>query len=264
VSGRGHAGTEQVTTIAEAVAALAGDHVGVAVLGPADEPDPLHPAEVEAVAHAVPARARDFALGRTCARRALAAIGLAPRPIPVGEGRRPLWPEGVVGSITHAGGWAVAVVGRSGRFVGLGVDIELDGAVGDEELSVLATAAERRRLEAHAEADVRATTATVVHGAKECVHKVVHPATGVALEPTDADVVIVGHPPATSGRWTAALLRDAGPLPAGTALTGGWATVPPGGAGPAGGLGSPGFVVCVLAVERWTRARDSANISSDW
>jgi enterobactin synthetase component D len=240
--------------LAEAVAALAGVDVGVAALGPGDAADPLHPDEAAAVARAVPARVRDFSLGRTAARRALAALGVAPTSIPVGPGRGPVWPDGVVGSITHAGGWAVAVVG-SAVHVGIGVDLELDGAVGDEELAVLTTAAERRRLDALADPAARATVATVLHGAKECVHKVVHPAWGVALEPTDADVDVIGHRPAITGRWTATLLRTAGALPVGTVLGGGWAVVQPAPA-PTGAL-----VVCVLVAGRWTGAPDSVNIS---
>jgi 4'-phosphopantetheinyl transferase EntD len=227
-------------------------HVTGVTLGPGDDPEPLHPVEAEAVARAVPDRVREFALGRTAARRALWGWAGAATPIPAGPDRGPVWPEGMVGSISHAGGHAVAVVGRrADGLAGLGIDIEHDGAVGPEELAVLATAAERARLDAAPDPASRATYATVLHGAKECVHKVVQPATGVALEPTDADVDV-----AAAGTWTATLLRSAGPIPAGTRLRGGWAVCA---LDPAP---APPFVVTGLALaDRWTGAPDSANIS---
>jgi enterobactin synthetase component D len=241
-------------SLADVVAALGGPGICVVALGPDDPADALDPSEAASVAKAVPARVREFALGRTAARRALVALGIPPTAIPVGPGRGPVWPDGVVGSITHAAGWAVAIVGPADRG-GLGVDLERDGAVGDDELVVLTTAAERQRLDAHADPAARATIASVLHGAKECVHKVVHPATRVTLEHSDADVEVFGHPPATTGEWTATLLCVAGELGAGTVLQGSWAVVrpetPPG----------PALVVCLLVADRWTGAPDSVNIS---
>jgi 4'-phosphopantetheinyl transferase EntD len=230
---------------------IGGTIVGVA-LGPGDEPEPLLPTEAAAVAAAVPARVREFALGRTAARQAVWSLTGATGAIPVGPERAPVWPVGVVGSISHARGHAVAVVGRrAAGLAGLGIDVELDRGVGDEELSVLATAAERARLDAEPDPGRRATYATVLHGAKECVHKVVQPATGVALEPTDADVVVDA-----AGTWRATLLRGAGPIPAGAALRGAWSVcvVDP--------AATSRYVVTGLALpDRWTGAPDSDNIS---
>src|SRR5262249_41084450 len=77
-----------------------------------DDPHPLMPGEVDAVSRAVPSRRREFALGRWCARRALGGLGIAPQSIPVGEGRAPTWPHGVVGSITHCREFVAAAVAR--------------------------------------------------------------------------------------------------------------------------------------------------------
>jgi 4'-phosphopantetheinyl transferase EntD len=64
------------------------------------EPSPLYPEEAVHVERAVEKRRRDFALGRACARRALAVLDdRPPTAILVGEERAPVWPEGIVGSI---------------------------------------------------------------------------------------------------------------------------------------------------------------------
>ena len=69
-------------------------------------------------------RQAEFLAGRLCAREALRGLtGIAFVP-PVGEDRAPQWPRGIVGSITHGGGWAGVVVGSSQQWSGLGLDIE--------------------------------------------------------------------------------------------------------------------------------------------
>lgn len=69
-------------------------------------------------------RQSEFLAGRACAREALRCLtGTAGVP-QVGEDRAPIWPAGVVGSITHGGGWASAVVGPETHWRGLGLDVE--------------------------------------------------------------------------------------------------------------------------------------------
>lgn len=86
----------------------------------------LHPLEEEALGHAVSAKRRlDFTLGRAAARQALSAIGFPVQaPVLRGEQREPLWPVGVVGSISHSGGLGVAVAGWQQDIPALGVDIQ--------------------------------------------------------------------------------------------------------------------------------------------
>jgi 4'-phosphopantetheinyl transferase EntD len=63
----------------------------------------------------------EFLAGRLAARRALAGLGRPAVAVPMAEDRAPVWPEGVVGSISHAAGLAVAVVADAPAL--LGVDI---------------------------------------------------------------------------------------------------------------------------------------------
>jgi len=71
---------------------------------------------------AIPKRRIEFALGRRCARESMMRLGVeGARRLPVLRHgpRRPHWPEGLVGAITHSGdraaaavGWAVSAAGR--------------------------------------------------------------------------------------------------------------------------------------------------------
>lgn len=88
--------------------------------------DEALPPDEPALGDASPARQREFAAGRQCARRALVALGLNPVPIARGHAGEPIWPQGVVGSISHAEGLCVAVAAHAGRVRGLGVDVEPD------------------------------------------------------------------------------------------------------------------------------------------
>ena len=69
----------------------------------------LYPEEAMAIERAVDKRRAEFTRGRACAREALSELGVPPQPIPVGTHRQPVWPLGVVGSITHCKGLVVAV-----------------------------------------------------------------------------------------------------------------------------------------------------------
>lgn len=96
-----------------------------AVSAPSDPVPELDPAEASLVTEGmVPERRTAFARGRDAAHRALRSIGAPDGPITVGPLRQPLWPDGVVGSISHAAGFAVALVAPSSGSDGVGVDIE--------------------------------------------------------------------------------------------------------------------------------------------
>lgn len=98
----------------------------VAVVETRDDVDPstLHTDEAAAVARAVPARQREFATGRACARAALAQIGQPAGPLIRGAEGEPMWPSGVVGSITHCVRYRAAAVARRRDILALGIDAE--------------------------------------------------------------------------------------------------------------------------------------------
>src|SRR4051812_37106994 len=85
-------------------------------------PAPLFLAEEAGVANAVPARRAEYAAVRSCARAALERLGLGAVAVPAGADRAPVWPTGVVGSMTHCESYRAAAVAPAAAWVGLGID----------------------------------------------------------------------------------------------------------------------------------------------
>ena len=88
-------------------------------------PDPLLAGEEGLVERAVETRRMEFARGRSCARRAMAVLGVRSSPILAREDRSPIWPAGVVGSISHCRNYCCAAVARADAWAAVGLDAEL-------------------------------------------------------------------------------------------------------------------------------------------
>ena len=96
----------------------------------------------------------------------------------------PVWPEGVVGSITHARGCCAAAAARAQAYLGVGIDLERRGRVKEKHWRHIATPAEiEGLLEAGDEA-----RAEVLFSAKEAFYKAQFPGTRVVLGFQDAEV----------------------------------------------------------------------------
>lgn len=128
----------------------------------------IHPEEEIHVARSAEKRRRDFALGRACARAALAGLGHGEAAIGKGENGAPLWPPGITGSITHTQGYAAALVGESGRFAGIGIDAERAGGVTGDLWPRLLSLSEQQWLETYADPLL---AATLLFSAKEACYK---------------------------------------------------------------------------------------------
>lgn len=92
------------------------------------EDDPLAtllPEEEAALGRVGHCRRLEFTTARICARRALVELGFPPTPVLPGSRREPLWPSGVVGSITHCTGYRGAAVARTENFRSIGIDAEV-------------------------------------------------------------------------------------------------------------------------------------------
>jgi 4'-phosphopantetheinyl transferase EntD len=98
----------------------------------------LFPEEERSVGRAVDKRRREFTTARACARQALEQLGIAPVAIPNGERGEPLWPSGVVGSITHCRGYRASAVARAGDVTSVGIDAEVHEPLPDGVLEQVA------------------------------------------------------------------------------------------------------------------------------
>lgn len=177
-----------------------------------DADGPLALAEQDAVARAVDSRRAEFTTGRVLAREALAALGVPADAVPVGERRAPVWPPGVVGSITHCAGLRAAAVARAGEVHSLGIDAERHRPLPDGVLDAVSDAGERERL---AGLPAGVCWDALLFSAKESVYKTWFPLTGRWLGFEDAvltpapDGTFVADlrlgdpalPPRLHGRW---------------------------------------------------------------
>lgn len=139
----------------------------VVALGSAD----LLPEEEAAMARAVPKRRAEFAAGRKAARQAMTQLGLPRVAIPMGADRAPVWPCGVTGSISHAGGLALAVVAGTGAVRSVGVDLERDVPLDPWLVAEVCRPEERAGLSPEAQA----AQATRLFSAKEAAYKAHYP-----------------------------------------------------------------------------------------
>ncbi|WP_373465209.1 4'-phosphopantetheinyl transferase [Streptomyces sp. V2I9] len=158
----------------------------------ADPPDVtslLYPEEAGLVVKAVEKRKLEFAAVRLCARTALARLGVPPMPILPGQQRAPMWPEGIVGSMTHCDGYRAAAVARRLAVRAIGVDAEPhDPLPAGVALSVLLP---EEQDTVHGLARRRPDIAwdRLVFSAKESVYKAWSPLTGRWLDFHECAVV---------------------------------------------------------------------------
>lgn len=152
----------------------------------------LHPDEEAAVAAAVASRRAEFTTARACAHEALRALGAPVGPVPVGEKRAPVWPDGVVGSITHCAGFRAAAVAWRDRIRTVGIDAEIHDALPDGVLDVVSDAGERAVLDGLPDG---VHWDRVLFSAKESVYKAWYPTAHCWLGFDDAE--LTPHPDGT-------------------------------------------------------------------
>jgi 4'-phosphopantetheinyl transferase EntD len=147
----------------------------------------LTESELGAISHCAEKRIGDFAAGRLCARRALAEFGVHDYSLLSAPDRQPLWPPGLLGSITHTEGYSAAVVTRRGHVRSLGLDSETIAAVHEELWPRILGASERACLGRLPEA-ARDTAAALMFAAKEAFYKCQFTLTGEWLEFEDVHI----------------------------------------------------------------------------
>ena len=142
-----------------------------AEMADAGQPVFLFPQEETLVEKAAPKRRREFALGRACAHAALEKLGYEPAAIGRSASGAPLWPKGIMGSITHTRGYAAALAGEARHFSGIGVDAERIGGVTQDLWPRLFDESERDHL-LSLDGAAQREVATLIFSAKEACYKV--------------------------------------------------------------------------------------------
>jgi 4'-phosphopantetheinyl transferase EntD len=166
----------------------------------------LLPEEQPFVERAVDKRRREFATGRVLARHLLAELGFRGHPIAQGTDRAPIWPEGVVGSISHTIDLCIVTVARSSDAISIGVDVEKRAPLKDALHPMVLRSAEAERL-SHLSAAERGETAMLIFSAKECAYKCQYPLSRIVLEFSDVEIELRADR-AGGGTFSAHVLRE--------------------------------------------------------
>jgi 4'-phosphopantetheinyl transferase EntD len=163
---------------------------------------PLYDEELLALGRAVDKRRREFVTGRACARQALVRLGFRPCSVPSGPRGEPVWPQGVVGSITHCRGYVACAVASREILAAVGIDAEPHKPVNGEILPEILTPAENRRVTDLSAAWPDVHWDRVWFSAKEAVYKAWFALTRRWLGFHDAEVTVDG----ANGTFAAQLL----------------------------------------------------------
>jgi enterobactin synthetase component D len=146
-------------------------------------------------------RRNEYLAGRCAARQSIRALTGKSLIPDTDHDRAPIWPSGLVGSISHGGGHAVALVGKQIDYLGLGVDIEppLDTRRAMKLAPQILTDSELR-------SDVSPEHVSRAFSAKESLFKALYPLTRVWFGFQDAVLVACDE----DGQGTLRLCRDLG------------------------------------------------------
>jgi len=182
------------------IEAILPDFVRVAeVIGAATDAQ-LEPIETATVGRAVDSRLREFATGRACARRAMVELGVEARGIARGENREPVWPDDVVGSITHTKGYCAAAVALKSAGITLGIDCEPDSPLPRGVLDRISTETERTHLAGLPEG---INWDRLLFSAKESVYKALWPVVREWIGFSDAEIRFEAAAAGNAGRFHA-------------------------------------------------------------
>ncbi|MFJ3032704.1 4'-phosphopantetheinyl transferase [Rothia terrae] len=131
----------------------------------------MFPEELQYINNSVPSRRSEYASGRWCARAALMQLGLGFLSIPSGEDRAPIWPNGIVGSITHTNNYRGAAASLSSRISILGVDTETARPLSENQFNIISTRKEQITAKTLNRNNPNIPWSTVIFSAKESVYK---------------------------------------------------------------------------------------------
>jgi 4'-phosphopantetheinyl transferase EntD len=179
-----------MTDVEAALRDMLGPSVAVALSDPRAQVDDLWPDEQAYVTRAIPKRRFEFAAGRRAARQALTELDLPPTMIPQAPDRAPIWPKGVIGSITHCDTLCITALAPQSIYRSLGIDIERNTPLPADLEAVVATPSEQRAL-ATLPSPQRLHMAKQIFCAKEALYKAQYPVTQLRLGFQDVELDIL-------------------------------------------------------------------------
>jgi 4'-phosphopantetheinyl transferase EntD len=155
--------------------------IGHRMISPGDE-HALMPEEAAALAASVVKVRRASGAARIVARQLLARLGYPDCAVPKAASGAPIWPAGVVGSLSHDAQVAVATVAMRRDIDALGIDVEPAEHLPSDLLDIVATPHERLRITDDPYGG------RLLFAAKEAVYKAVYPIDQTFLDHHDVQI----------------------------------------------------------------------------
>jgi 4'-phosphopantetheinyl transferase EntD len=218
--------TPPVTSAGPLARLLRDPRVKIAEMDPRQMPAGmgLFPEESQCVAHAVQSRREQFSAGRWLARLAWAELGQTPVALLNDERRAPIWPAGIVGTITHTQSWCAVAVARQSTVQGIGADVEAATPL-DAGLWERVCRPEEREFLLERPAELRGLLAKALFSAKESIYKALFPEVRLFLDFQGMRIEL--SPTSTPGVWSwwAELQVPWGHLSRGRRLGPGWLSI---------------------------------------
>ena len=176
----------------------------------------MHPEESICIKNAIEKRRKEFAAGRECVRQAASALGEPAFVLLKGADRSPVWPDHLVGSISHTNTWCVAALAKKEDVRSIGVDIESAEPLKEKLWRSICRPEELDELASFEDHVAAMSHAKRIFSAKECAYKAQYLLTktylgfqAMRIEFSDAEFV-------------ASFAQDAGEFQVGDTLQGRW------------------------------------------
>jgi 4'-phosphopantetheinyl transferase EntD len=149
----------------------------------ADSISRLLPSERKAIQSSAIKRQQEYATARILARAAMRSMGFPESEILNRPDRSPIWPDGLVGSLSHCDSYAMVVLGSCDKVLSAGCDIEPDLPLPCEVVEHILLPEEIDGLD-------RPSDSRLIFSAKEAFYKAQYSLTGTYLDFKDVTVCL--------------------------------------------------------------------------
>jgi 4'-phosphopantetheinyl transferase EntD len=150
--------------------------------------DTLYNKELVIVSRCCEKRKNEFVAGRVMVKNIVKMLGIENFPILTGKYREPIWPEGIVGSISHCNDFCFVAVAEKKFFLSIGIDIESNNPLPIGLEGMVCTVNERNWIQSMIELGSTLPLSKMVFCAKESVYKCIFPFTRRYIDFNEAEI----------------------------------------------------------------------------
>ncbi|MFT4961866.1 MAG: 4'-phosphopantetheinyl transferase EntD [Paracoccaceae bacterium] len=173
------------------------------------------PQEYHGLPRSADKRRRAFSAGRAAAHEAMTTLDVPVQPVLFGPDRAPVWPAGLVGSISHSDTCCIAALAKSDAYLAIGVDVEENTPLAADLIPTICGPAERTWLDSHPKTK-SGSLAKLIFSAKECAYKCQYALTQTLFGFDGFQLI----PDLENGQFTAIFTRTVGCFASETLLQG--------------------------------------------